>query len=248
MPHCNHDRPARNAAEERRPGIPDENGPDPMKDEDDPQRCRLVLVTPASADAAAVEAALSGGDVASLLIAPHGLDEASFQKLCERLVPAAQERGAAAIVAGDGRMAMRTDADGIHFEGRPAELAELVSRHRPRLIVGCGGATTRDEALALGEADPDYVFFGRFGYDSRPEPHSRNLSLGGWWAQMINVPCIVQAGSTMESVERAAGTGAEFVAVSAAVFEAGIDPAQAVAQANAALERLASEADARAGA
>ena len=47
------------------------------------------------------------------------------------------------------------------------------------MMVGAGGAKTRDDALELGEVRPDYIFFGRFGYDNKPEPHPRNLSLGG---------------------------------------------------------------------
>ncbi|MDP2731771.1 MAG: thiamine phosphate synthase, partial [Hoeflea sp.] len=47
-------------------------------------RCRLVLVTPDIADAAQLAAitadALRGGDVASVIIPQHGLDEKSFQK------------------------------------------------------------------------------------------------------------------------------------------------------------------------
>ena len=87
---------------------------------------------------------------------------------------------------------------------------------RPKLIVGAGGAKTRDDALELGEARPDYMFFGRFGYDNKPEPHPRNLSLGAWWAEMIQIPCIVMAGSDIASVEAVAATGAEFVALSSA--------------------------------
>ena len=68
---------------------------------------------------------------------------------------------------------------------------------------------------------PDYLFFGRFGYDNTPDPHPRNLMLGRWWAEMIEIPCIVLAGSAIESVEPVAATGAEFVALSSAVFADG---------------------------
>ena len=98
---------------------------------------------------------------------------------------------------------------------------------------------TRDDALELGETRPDYIFFGRFGYDTKPEPHSRNLSLGQWWAEMIQIPCIVMAGSDLASVVAVAATGAEFVALSSAVYGDGVDPAAAVARANALLDDAA---------
>jgi thiamine-phosphate pyrophosphorylase len=83
------------------------------------------------------------------------------------------------------------------------------------------------------------VFFGRFGFDTKPEAHKRNLSLGSWWAEMVEIPCIVLGGSEISSVEAVAATGADFVALSSAVFGEGIDPRVAVEQANAILDRTA---------
>jgi thiamine-phosphate pyrophosphorylase len=107
------------------------------------------------------------------------------------------------------------------------------------MMVGAGGAKDRESALGLGELRPDYIFFGRFGYDTLPEPHQRNLALGRWWAEMIEIPCIVQAGARPDSVEAVGATGAEFVALGTAVFADGADPRAAVAEANAVLERTA---------
>ena len=75
------------------------------------------------------------------------------------------------------------------------QLADVIDRMQDKMMVGAGGAKTRDDALELGEARPDYLFFGRFGYDNTPDPHPRNLTLGRWWAEMIEIPCIVLAGS-----------------------------------------------------
>jgi thiamine-phosphate pyrophosphorylase len=143
------------------------------------------------------------------------------------------------VIAGDTRIAGRVKADGLHVETGKAGLLEAIDDFQARMMVGCGGAKTRDDALELGEAQPDYIFFGRFGYDTKPEAHSRNLSLGQWWAEMVEIPCIVLAGSELASVEAVAATGCEFVALSAAVFAEGVDPAQAVARANALLDETA---------
>ena len=204
-----------------------------------PNRCRIVLIAPPSVEPGKVEAALSGGDVASLILPAEGTDEATFQAFAEKVASAARAAGVAVVVAGDTRVAGRIHADGIHVEGSKAELGEAVERYQERMMVGVGGAKTRDDALELGEQRPDYIFFGRFGYDNKPEPHSRNLSLGQWWAEMIEIPCIVMAGSDIASVEAVAATGAEFVAVSAAVFGEGVDPREAVARANALLDETA---------
>ena len=104
------------------------------------------------------------------------MDEAAFQAFAERVVPIAQENGVAAVIAGDTRIAGRVRADGIHVDGRKAQLADVIDRMQDKMMVGAGGAKTRDDALELGEARPDYMFFGRFGYDNTPAPHPRNLN------------------------------------------------------------------------
>jgi thiamine-phosphate pyrophosphorylase len=204
-----------------------------------PDRCRIVLIPPAGTSAERVVAAFAGGDIASLILPQDDRDEDSFQAYAEKIVPAAQAAGIAVVIAGDSRIAGRVKADGLHIEAGKAELADAIDRLQDRMMVGVGGAKTRDDALGLGEERPDYIFFGRFGFDNKPEPHPRNLSLGQWWAEMIEIPCIVMAGSDVASVEAVAATGAEFVALSAAVFAEGAEPATVIAKANALLDETA---------
>ncbi|MFC3207218.1 thiamine phosphate synthase [Aquamicrobium soli] len=210
-----------------------------MNDTTPPNRCRIVLIAPSGVSADRVRSALAGGDVASLILPQYDLDEAAFQAWVEPIAATAQALGVAVVIAGDTRIAGRVKADGLHVETGKAGLLEAIDDFQARMMVGCGGAKTRDDALELGEAQPDYIFFGRFGYDTKPEAHSRNLSLGQWWAEMVEIPCIVLAGSELASVEAVAATGCEFVALSAAVFAEGVDPAQAVARANALLDETA---------
>ena len=207
-------------------------------------RCRLVLVAgPGHPEGGAtpdrVAAALAGGDVASLILVQGAADVDAFQSYVEAIAPGAQAQGVAVIIAGDSRVAGRVGADGIHLDDGLAAVTEAVERHSGKLIVGAGGAKTRHDALDLGEVQPDYIFFGRFGYDTDPTPHPRNLGLAEWWAEIVELPCIVQGGGDLASVEAAAATGAEFVALSHAIFAGGADPAASVAEANATLDRTA---------
>lgn len=204
-----------------------------------PNRCRLVLIAPQSSeDFASIEAALAGGDVASIMLPRGERSDEAYRSFVEKVTPPAQGRGVAVIVEGDSRIAMRAKADGLHFEGSKADLADMVERHGGKIMVGTGGIKTRDDALELGETQPDYIFFGRFGYDGKPDAHPRNLALGEWWAQMVAIPCIVMAGSSDESVLAVAETGADFVAVEQAVFDAAA-PGERVAALNALLDEKA---------
>ncbi len=206
-------------------------------------RCRLVLIAPDIADvdsrAKILGGALRGGDVASVIVPQYDLDDHTFQKHAEALVPLIQEAGAAALVAGDTRVAGRVKADGLHVTGNAEELAEAMEKFSPKLIVGGGNATDRHHALEMGEIRPDYVFFGKVDGDIKPEAHPKNVALAEWWASMIEIPCIVMGGTDPESVVAVAESGAEFVALRLAVFA---EPEQApaiVASVNALLDEKA---------
>lgn len=209
----------------------------------EPNRCRLVLIVPATAGPDALTAALSGGDVASVIVPVAGADETTSQAWAASLVSAAQAAGTAALIVNDTRIAGRTGADGLHVEGDLTHFAAMVEKNAGKAIIGAGGVKTRHQALEIGEARPDYVMFGRTGSDTRPEPHPKNIELGEWWASMVEVPCIVLGGTDVTSVDEIAATGAEFVALSAAVFS-NDDPKSAVARANAILDEKAPRFDA----
>lgn len=207
-----------------------------------PDRCRLVLIVPDLPDAdeqvALVTKALQGGDVASVIIPQYGLNETVFQKFAERVVPIVQAAGAAALIAGDSRVAARAKADGLHVAGPVADLAEAIEKQTDNFIVGGGSAKDRHGALEIGELRPDYIFFGKLDGDFKPEAHPKNVALGEWWASMIEIPCIVMGGTDPQSVVEVALAGVEFVALRGAVFAEG-DPSSAVSVVNVLLDEKA---------
>mgnify|MGYP000067740124 CR=1 FL=1 len=206
-------------------------------------RCRLVLVAPATETAEALverlEAALSGGDVASVLLPQRDLDDKTFQTVCAAAVPVIQKAGAAALVAGDSRVAGRVKADGLFVPEAAEALREAISKHTPAMIVGGGNARDRHTALAIGETEPDFVFFGKLDGDIKPEPHRKNVALAEWWASMVDIPCILMGGDDASHALAMAETGAEFIAFGKAVFDAAEGPQAIVSRVNAILDEKA---------
>src|SRR5690606_25881521 len=125
-----------------------------------PNRCRVVLITPPPGPdvAARLEAALSGGDVASVIVPAYGADDASFHEHAERLTTVAQQANVASVIAGEPRIAARVQADGMHLDGPAADISAAIEKYQPKFMIGCGGIKTRDEAMILGEIEPDYIF------------------------------------------------------------------------------------------
>src|SRR5580704_4114100 len=111
-------------------------------------RCRLCLVTPLQSEPAAlarlVGSALSGGDVASLIVAVDPADAGVLQRLAEAIVPVATARGVATLIHNDTRIVGRTGADGAHVDSGAADLTGAVGGLRPKKkIVGAGGIRSR---------------------------------------------------------------------------------------------------------
>jgi thiamine-phosphate pyrophosphorylase len=194
---------------------------------------RLFLVTPKAAEAASfaplLEEALSAGDVAAVLIADGG------EALASACVPIIQAAGAAALVADDTRLAGHVKADGVHVTTGLEDLKLAIESFRPKRIVGAGGLFSRHAAMEAGEANADYLFFGRPHGDTHDAPHPKALELAEWWAELMQIPAVVMAGRSLESVAEAAATGADFVAVNDAVWSHTGGPRDAVRIALAAL-------------
>ncbi len=202
-------------------------------------RARLFLITPETIDLPAflpkLEAALAGGDVASLLITR--VDD--YQSVAEAIVPVAQDKGVAVLVVDDSRVMGRSKADGLHVTGGLPALQDAIETLQPKSIVGAAAIKTRHEAMAAGEAGADYVFFGMLDKPEDAEAHRKTLDLGGWWADLFEPPCVLLAGTSDASVEACAATGADFVAVRHAVWDDPAGPGAAVARINAVLDAVA---------
>ena len=195
--------------------------------------CRLCLVTPLGVSpetfGSALDDALAGGDVASLIItaAPNDL-----AKLADVAVPLAQAHGVAALIHNDDEIGLRTGADGIHIDDRRPDLAGRVASLHPDRIAGVGNLTSRHDAMSAGETEPDYVFFGRLDGDTDDAIFPRALALAGWWAELFQIPAMVMGGAAVESVRQARAAGIEFIALRRAVWEHPCRPGAAVAAAN----------------
>jgi len=195
--------------------------------------CRLCLVTPLGATpetvGAALEVALAGGDVAALIVTAS---PGELGRLAGAAVPAARAHGVAALIHNDREIALNTGADGVHIDHRRADLAAIVAALHPDRIAGIGNLTSRHDAMTAGEAQPDYVFFGRLDGDNGAAIFPKAFDLAEWWSALFEIPAVVMGGADLASVRQAVKAGIEFVALRRAVWEHPDGPGAAVAAAN----------------
>jgi thiamine-phosphate pyrophosphorylase len=187
---------------------------------------RLYLMTPLTDDAEGfaprLAEACAAGDVAAVLIRLAGADERTLVNRVKALAPAAQERGAAALVSVDGEadlgaIAVRGGADGVHVTNDLNQVRMLRERFKADRAIGVGGLRSKDDAMAIGEAGVDYLLFGEPRRDGGVPPLDAVIERAAWWAEIFETPCVAFAPS-LEAVAQLAATGAEFVALGDAVW------------------------------
>ncbi len=179
----------------------------------------LADVLSAAAQAGSEGQPLSGSanPIAAVIIATEG-DDRSLAEAARHMTPVVQQNGIAALVVNDTRTADRVGNDGVHCTKGIAELKTAIDRLKPDRIVGAGNLWSRHAAMEAAESGPDYLYFGKIGGDTFPDPHHRALALAQWAAEMLTIPVVTQAGCHLDSVAAAIDTGADHIAVDRAIW------------------------------
>ena len=203
--------------------------------------CRLYLITPPeiadlSVFATELEAALAAGDVAALQIRLKPAGDAAILAAVDALSPVARAHGVAVILNDRPDLAARSDCDGVHIGQSDGSLAEARRLMGPDAMIGVTCHDSRELAMDAAEAGADYVAFGAFFPTTtketahRPDPEILTI-----WQETVEVPCVAIGGVTPANAGQLARAGADFVAVSAAVWSHPEGPAAAVREFNRAL-------------
>ncbi|OLL37707.1 thiamine phosphate synthase [Bartonella henselae] len=146
-------------------------------------------------------------------------DDAFFlQKQAQIYAEDIQSNGAAFLISGERRVSERIKADGLHIEGDLKALEYCDYQKKEQKIIGFGNIRNRHCAMVAGEAGVDYLLFGKLGADKKPHAHPRNLQLARWWAEIMETPAIVQAGSDFATFDEVIKTACEFIAIEEVIF------------------------------
>ena len=199
--------------------------------------CRLYLISPPKLSAANFLApltqALKGGDVASFQLRLKDVSDDEIRRAVEALRPAVQAHGTAFILNDRPDLAAELGCDGVHVGQEDASYAQARAA-LPNGIVGVTCHDSRHLAMEAAEAGADYVAFGAFFPTKTKEPKtSADIELLRWWSEMMVVPCVAIGGITLGNARPLVEAGADFLAVSAAVWEHAGGPQSAVRAFNA---------------
>ncbi|MGX7952449.1 thiamine phosphate synthase [Tsuneonella sp. HG249] len=189
--------------------------------------CQLYLISPLAVGGTfpnRLEAALSDGGVAAFQFRVKGIDQHEAAALAAPLQAICAAHDCAFIVNDSVALAKRLGADGVHLGQGDGDVREARAALGREAQIGVTCHASRDLALEAGEAGADYVAFGAFFPSTTKETtHTPDLDLLTWWQTMVELPCVAIGGITPANCGTLVTAGADFLAVSAAVWEG--DPA-----------------------
>jgi thiamine-phosphate pyrophosphorylase len=184
--------------------------------------CQLYLISPLDVGGdfpGRLERALAAGPVAAFQFRVKGVDQHEAARLAEPLQAICRAKDVAFVVNDDIGLARRLGADGVHLGQHDGTVAEARAALGREAQIGVTCHASRHLALEAGEAGADYVAFGSFfPSETKASEHRPELDLLSWWQEFVEIPCVAIGGITPENCTPLIEAGADFLAVSGAVW------------------------------
>ncbi|AIT78703.1 MULTISPECIES: thiamine phosphate synthase [Novosphingobium] len=192
------------------------------QDEIEREPTLLYLISPLKVDGdfpQRLARALDAGPVAAFQFRVKDIDQHEAARLAEPLQAICAEREVAFIVNDSISLAKRLGADGVHLgqeDGTVEEARKALGRDAQ---IGVTCHDSRHLAMEAGDAGADYVAFGAyFPTTTKDVKHKAGLDLLEWWQRIFEIPCVAIGGITPENCGALVAAGADFLAVSGAVW------------------------------
>ena len=186
--------------------------------------CQLYLISPPAIGpdfAERLKAALDAAPVAAFQLRLKGLDDHAIARAAEPLQRICADHDTAFIVNDSISLAKRLGADGVHLgqdDGDPREARQVLGQD---VQIGVTCHNSRHLAMEAGEAGADYVAFGAFyPTGTKPIEHYADPDILRWWTTLFPLPCVAIGGITPQNAAPLVAAGADFIAVSGAVWNA----------------------------
>ena len=201
-----------------------------FKRDDRRPKCQLYLISPLEVGGSfpdRLKRALDAGPVAAFQFRVKDVDQHAAASLAEPLRRICSDADVAFIVNDSIALAKRVGADGVHLGQGDGDPREARLELGPSGQIGVTCHASRHLAMEAGDAGADYVAFGAFyPTQTKTTEHVADPVLLSWWSTVFEIPCVAIGGITPANAPPLVAAGADFLAVSHAVW--GGDEAAAV--------------------
>jgi thiamine-phosphate pyrophosphorylase len=187
-------------------------------------RARLYLITPnriddAKAFAALLAQCLDAGDVAAVQIRLKDAAEDHLGAVVKAILPVAHAMGVAVLLNDRPDLAAKFGCDGVHIGQSDGPLKDARRIMGPDAMIGVTCHDSRHLAMEAAEGGADYVAFGAFfPTQTKDAPTQAELEVLSIWQESMTTPCVAIGGITLDNCTEVIEAGADFIAVSAGVW------------------------------
>jgi thiamine-phosphate pyrophosphorylase len=192
--------------------------------------CQLYLISPLDVGGVfpeRLERALEAGPVAAFQFRVKDIGQHEAAALAAPLQEICAARDVAFIVNDSVSLAKRLGADGVHLGQEDGDLREARDVLGREAQIGVTCHASRHLAMEAGEGGADYVAFGAFfPTATKHVKHHAEPEILSWWQELFEIPCVAIGGITPDNGGELVRAGADFLAVSGAVWNS--DEAEAV--------------------
>ncbi len=145
------------------------------------------------------------------------------------LLPIAHKYDAAFLINDRPDLALKAGADGVHIGQSDAPYREARTLLGDDATIGVTCHNSIHQGLIAGEAGADYVAFGAFfPTKTKIAAVTADKDILQWWAFATTTPSVAIGGITPQNCAPLVRAGADFLAVSSAVWDAADGPAAAI--------------------
>jgi thiamine-phosphate pyrophosphorylase len=201
--------------------------------------CQLYVITPPQiADLARfadrLNEALGAGGIACVQLRLKDNDggapaDGDVLAAADALLPVARKYDAAFLINDRPDLALKAGADGVHIGQSDAPYREARALLGDDATIGVTCHNSKHQGLIAGEAGADYVAFGAFfPTKTKVAAVTADQEILQWWAFATTTPSVAIGGITPENCAPLVRAGADFLAVSSAVWDAADGPAAAI--------------------
>ncbi len=186
--------------------------------------CQLYLISPLDVGGDfpdRLDRALAAGEglATAFQFRLKDVDQHEAARLAAPLQEVCAARDVGFIVNDSVPLVKRLKADGVHLGQSDGDVREAREELGREMQIGVTCHASRHLAMEAGEAGADYVAFGAFfpsetkASEHRPEPEILQ-----WWSSLFEIPCVAIGGITPSNCGPLVQAGADFLAVSHAVW------------------------------
>ncbi|RIV88992.1 thiamine phosphate synthase [Aurantiacibacter zhengii] len=186
--------------------------------------CQLYLISPLDVGGnfpERLDRALSAGEglATAFQFRVKDLDQHEAARLAAPLQEICAAREVGFIVNDSVPLAKRLKADGVHLGQSDGDLREAREELGRDMQIGITCHASRHLAMEAGEGGADYVAFGAFfSSETKASEHRPETDLLEWWSGLFEIPCVAIGGITPDNCAPLVKAGADFLAVSHAVW------------------------------